>query len=337
MSRVLVSLFFWLATLSFFASMWLRDSQIPEAVTRTMYRGGSLWTVFVIYTAMIALVLDVARILCPKFKCNVLHACVISLALLCYGHYNYRNPRIVPMDIVLDKPMTGALKMVVVSDLHLGHGTGKGVLKRFVRMINNESPDVILIAGDLIDNSVDAVIAEHLEEELSLLQAPMGVYMSPGNHEYISGYEECERFLENTPIKMLRDTVVNLPCGVQLLLRDDAANKKRLKVNKFVALADEERPMIMVDHHPREIAKKDKLGVDLQISGHTHHGQVWPGNYITDYIFEQSNGYRKWSHSHVWVSSGLSLWGPSVRLGTDGDIAVITLRGEQDVCNTDNK
>ena len=82
-----------------------------------------------------------------------------------------------------------------------------------------------------------------------------------------------------------------------------------------------------MDHQPREIAESDAEGTDLHISGHTHHGQVWPGSLITDRLFKQSHGYRKWDNAHVWVSSGISLWGPPVRLGTKGDYAIITLRG----------
>ena len=327
MLTIAASLLFWLATASFFISMAMRNGELPHIVTGAMFRTGSLWTIFIIYTSFIALVIDITRLIFPKFQCTTLHACIISTALLAYGHYNYCNPDIVPLDITVEKPMEGSLKIAVISDLHLGHGTGKSTLKRFVNIVNNQNPDLILIAGDLIDNNVGAVRAEHLEEELSLLQAPQGIYMAPGNHEYISGYEECEEFLKHTPIKMLRDSVVNLSCGAQLLLRDDVFNKQRLKIKKILALADNNRPTILIDHNPREIGKKNELGIDIQISGHTHHGQVWPGNYITDYIYEQSHGYRKWSHSHVWVSSGLSLWGPPIRLGTNSDIAIITLRG----------
>ena len=90
-------------------------------------------------------------------------------------------------------------------------------------------------------------------------------------------------------------------------------------------ITDRNRPVIVLDHQPYELAKTDSLGVDLQISGHTHRGQIWPLTKITDLLFEQSHGYRKWSHSHIWVSCGLSLWGPPFRIGTDSDIAVIDL------------
>ena len=135
--------------------------------------------------------------------------------------------------------------------------------------------------------------------------------------------------MASTDIKLLRDSVVTLPCGVQIVLRDDTTNKRRSSLKKLFAKTDIEKPIVLVDHRPKEIAKCDKAGADLHLSGHTHHGQVWPGNIITDKLYEQSHGYRKWEHAHVWVSSGLSLWGPPVRIGTRGDYAVITLRGKE--------
>lgn len=330
-TRIALTLLFWGVAASLFVAMGMRNSsQVPHALASIMFLGGSLWIVFVIFTALMSLIFDITRRIFPKFRCNTLHAVLLATALLCYGHCNYRNPQIVPLEIELNKPMEGTMRIAVVSDLHLGYGTGKGMLQRFINLINSQKADIILIAGDLIDNSIRPMVAERLNEELSQLHAPLGIYMAPGNHEYISGYDECFDFLKNTPVRMLRDTVVTLPNGVQLLLRDDAANRNRMPMEAFYALADSTRPSILIDHTPKKIAEKDRLGVDIQLSGHTHHGQVWPGNYITDYLFEQSYGYRKWSRSHVWVSSGMSLWGPPVRLGTKGDIAIITLKGRNE-------
>ena len=84
--------------------------------------------------------------------------------------------------------------------------------------------------------------------------------------------------------------------------------------------------MVVLDHQPYDLAQTDALKVDLQISGHTHRGQVWPLSWLTDKMYEQSHGYRKWSYSHIWVSSGLSLWGPPFRIGTKSDLAVIDLK-----------
>ncbi|MBQ8365452.1 MAG: metallophosphoesterase [Bacteroidaceae bacterium] len=328
-AKIIVSLLFWVVTFSMFIAIMLRGSELPEIYGKGLFRIGSAWLFFSCVAAALLAILDFMRLFFPTMQGNLWWAVGIAAAVFAYGNYNHRTPQAMELDITLDKKMDGELKMVVVSDLHLGYGTGKSALKRYVKLINDCKPDVIIIAGDLIDNSVQAVRNEHMEEELLQLQAPQGIYLAAGNHEHISGIEECEEFFASTNIKFLRDSVVTLPCGVQIMLRDDATNKKRKSLKKLFAKTDSEKPIVLVDHKPNDIEKSDKAGTDLHLSGHTHHGQVWPGNIITDKLYKQSHGYRKWEHAHVWVSSGLSLWGPPVRIGTRGDYAVITLRGKE--------
>ena len=218
------------------------------------------------------------------------------------------------------------MKVVAISDVHLGNGTRKPQLKKFVEMINAENPDLIVIGGDLIDNSPLPLYQQKMQEELNQLKAPMGIYLAPGNHEYISGMEECEQFLKDTPIRLLRDTIVTLPNGLQIIGRDDRSNRRRTPIADLMKKVDNTQPTLLLDHQPYEVAKKDSLGIDIQFSGHTHRGQVWPLSLLVDNMYEQSHGYRQWPHSHVYVSSGLSLWGPPFRIGTDSDMLVMTIR-----------
>ena len=182
-----------------------------------------------------------------------------------------------------------------------------------------------MIAGDLIDNSVVPLYTENMMEELSELKAPLGIYMVPGNHEYISGIKASARFIQDTPIQLLRDSVVTLPNGMQLIGRDDRSNTARRSLQELMAGIDKSNPIILLDHQPYKLTESEAAGVDLQFSGHTHRGQVWPMNWVTDHIYEQSHGYRQWGNSHIYVSSGLSLWGPPFRIGTESDMAVFHL------------
>ena len=252
--------------------------------------------------------------------------CAVTESRFLYGYYNYRHPQVNKIDVSLDKPIEGnGINIVAVSDVHLGYGTGKAMLKEYVDMINAQHPDLILIGGDLIDNSLTPLYKENMAEELAQLKAPLGIYMVPGNHEYISGIDESVRFLKDTPIQLLRDSVVTLPNGVQIIGRDDRSNRSRHSLPTLLKQADRSKPIILLDHQPYNLAKTDSLGIDLQFSGHTHHGQIWPISWVTDRIYEQSHGYRKWSQSHIYVSSGLSLWGPPFRIGTNSDMAVFHL------------
>lgn len=325
--KLLFSACYWTAALSLVISMFARNVELPELLSKGLFSIGSVWLVFTLYMVLALLVTDVARLFLPAIKpYGFIASLGFTVCLLTYGYFNYRHPDINRIDITLDKPLSGEpMKIVAVSDVHLGNGTRKPQLKKFVEMINAEEPDLIIIGGDLIDNSLLPLYQQKMEEELKLLKAPMGIYLAPGNHEYISGMEECGKFLKDTPIILLRDSVVTLPNGLQIMGRDDRSNRRRLPIAELMKKADKTKPVLLIDHQPYEVGKKDSLGIDIQFSGHTHHGQVWPLSLLVENMYEQSYGYRKWPHSHVYVSSGLSLWGPPFRIGTDSDMAVIQI------------
>lgn len=325
--KILFSIIFWAIAVSMFLSFGMRNVEIPPTLSRLMFQAGSAWMVFILYMVLGLLVADLTHLAAPKFN-GYPWALGLTICLMIYGYYNYRHPQIVELDIKVDKPMEQPLRIVAVSDVHLGYGTDKRALQRYVKMINSQKPDMILIGGDLIDNSTLPLHNQQMHEELNQLEAPLGIYMVAGNHEFISGIKSTEEFLRKTQIHLLRDSVVAHPSGVQIICRDDRSNHRRESLESLISKCDNERPIIVLDHQPYELQKSDSLGVDLQFSGHTHHGQVFPLSLVTDYMYEQSHGYRKWSHSHIYVSSGLSLWGPPFRIGTNSDMAVIKLSGE---------
>ncbi len=371
--RILFTLVVWGAAASLFIALFSRDAALPAWLQGGMYNIGSIWLVFTLYMVLALLAVDILRIFIwhqPLREFGFVAAFAFTFGLLLYGYINYRNPKVEEVDIALGcaevsgdegnlsgrEDLSGRKKVriVAISDLHLGFATQKKHLQRYVEKINSLSPDIIMIAGDLIDNSIKPVEQQQMQEELGMLRAPGGIYMVPGNHEYISGIADVEAFLQKTPVVLLRDSVVMHPCGIALAGRDDRSNRGRLPVEALlgkvavagsaggageidkagrVAEAGEvgqsgeagDVPVILLDHQPYEIAHKDSLGVALQFSGHTHRGQVWPMSILVDRMYEQSHGWRKWNNSHVIVSSGLSLWGPPFRIGTDSDLWVINL------------
>ena len=325
--RVLFGAIYWLAAVSLFVAMGLRHSTLPATVSRTLFSVGSVWLVFTLYMVIALIVCDLAHWAAPSLRGGFWIALGVVGAVLAYGYWNYRHPRVVELDLTIDRPIEGGeMRIVAVSDVHLGEGTGRKALSRYVELINAQKPDAVLIAGDLIDNSVVPVERDSMCEEFAAVDAP--IYMVAGNHEYISGLERVEKLLEPTPVHLLRDTIVTLPNGVQLIGRDDRSNRRRESLAALIAQADPMRPIVVLDHQPYHLAEADSLGIDLQISGHTHRGQVWPLNLLVDRMYEQSYGYRRWSQAHIYVSSGLSLWGPPFRIGTQSEIAVIRLRNE---------
>ena len=326
--KISLAVLFWLAGLSIIGTMLTRNIKMPVFLSHAMYEVGTGWLIFTLYMVLFLLAFDLLKLCRVPFNYGFILSLIFTVVLLGYGYYNYRHPKTNIINIALDKPLADdakPVKIVAVSDLHLGNGTGKTALKRYVKMISEQNPDLILIAGDLIDNSVVPLYTENMMEELSELKAPLGIYMVPGNHEYISGIKASARFIQDTPIQLLRDSVVTLPNGMQLIGRDDRSNTARRSLQELMAGIDKSNPIILLDHQPYKLTESEAAGVDLQFSGHTHRGQVWPMNWVTDHIYEQSHGYRQWGNSHIYVSSGLSLWGPPFRIGTESDMAVFHL------------
>ena len=324
--KVLFSIIYWIIALGFFFAMMARNMEIPESLSRMLFRAGSSWMVFILYMVLILAICDIVRLFIPAFKFGFPLALGVTLVLVAYGYWNYRHPDVVNIEVNTSKGLQQPIKVVAISDIHLGEGTGKSDLKRYVEIINAQNPDVIIIGGDLIDNSLHPLYRDRMDEELNQLRAPMGVYMALGNHDYFSGADESAEFIRKTQIRLLRDEVITLPNGVQLIGREDRSNRSRSTLAKLVAQTDPSKPIIVIDHQPYDLQKASAQGVDLQFSGHTHHGQVWPLNYITDSMFEQSYGLRKWGKTTVYVSSGLSLWGPPFRIGTDSELVVFTIK-----------
>ena len=255
---------------------------------------------------------------------------LIAIALIA-GFVHFNHPIVRHQSISLEKPSESkkSLRVVAVSDVHLGYGIRRERAERYVRLINEQKPDLILISGDLIDVSVRPLWEDKMQEALRQLRAPMGVYMVPGNHEYISGINESVRFIQAAGIKLLRDSVVTLPCGIQIIGRDDKTNTNRKPVSELLVQTSTNAPVFLLDHQPDndQITQiEDSRRVDFAFFGHTHHGQIWPMSWITDLRYRQSHGYRQQGRTHVYVSSGLGLWGPPFRIGTDSELLVVDFR-----------
>jgi len=306
--------------------MFLRGSKhIPASSGHVLFQIGSGWLVFVFYMVIFLVCTDLIRVFNHSFQYGFYISLFLTFSLLTYGYINYQRPNKQVINITVNKsvPQQDKLKIVAVSDWHLGFGTNMKRLKKDVDRINAEKPDIILIAGDLIDNSVTPVITQEMDKDLNRLQAPMGIYMVPGNHEYISGINSCIDFIEKTNIQLLKDSMVMLPCGLQILGRDDHSNRNRLSAKEWAALADHSKPIILLDHQPNHLADAQLIKADLQLSGHTHDGQIFPLTLVTNSLFELSYGYKKTDNTHYYVTSGITLWGPPFRIGTNSEIVVI--------------
>ncbi len=324
--RVLYATLFWLAAAAMFIAIGARNIPACEALNRTLFNVGSVWMVFLLYMVLTTVLTDVAHLVFPEFKHGVWYALGITAALLVYGNYNYHHPRITSLNITTSKPIEHDLRIAALSDVHLGYGTDKEMLRRYVELINREHPDIVVIVGDLIDNSTYSVVEAHMEEELRQIEAPLGIYMVAGNHEYISDIGACEEFIAKTPITLLRDSIKHVTDGISIIGRDDRINRQRKPLVELMQEADPATFTVVLDHQPNSIVESCEAGIDLHLSGHTHRGQVWPISWLTDALFEQSHGHRRWDRTDAYVMQGLSLWGPPFRIGTESELLIVNIK-----------
>jgi predicted MPP superfamily phosphohydrolase len=312
----------------------------PLVIQKILYFPGTFWLGMSLYLfAFFTLTDFIYRIVCffysglKKFtgryrKIQVFSGYFLIICLSIFGYYQFKHPQIVEQKIEIAKNAGGykRLKVVGVSDLHLGVAIDKKQLEQYIRLINDQHPDLVIIAGDLIDNNVLPLEKEKMWESFGNLQAPLGAYYCLGNHDYLIGIESSMEFLHKTGLHLLIDSSVVINQSIQIIGRDDKqGNHSRKSLNELVKDADPALPLILLDHEPFHLNEAAENGIDLQFSGHTHQGQIFPANLIVEQLYELSHGYKRTGNTQYYVTSGLGLWGPPFRIGTHSEIVVFDI------------
>ena len=308
--------------------------KMPLPLSRILYETGTTTILVLLYLVIIFLVLDLGRLvhLVPRTLLYhnwqmVLGIFVLLFAVFFYGNIHYYNKVRVPLELTSSKPLPKDYKVVMASDLHLGYHNPRKELARWIDMINAEKPDFILMAGDIVDGSIRPLLEENMAEEFRRLQAP--VYACLGNHEYYSGEPRARQFIKDAGIRLLIDEAAVIDSSIVVIGRDDRTNMKRKDVNALMAGVDKSKYVILLDHQPYSLELSEAAGVDFQLSGHTHRGQVWPISWITDAIYECSWGSHQRGDTQYYVSSGIGIWGGKFRIGTQSEYVVALIRGER--------
>jgi uncharacterized protein len=311
---------------------------------------GSFWLAAFFYFFIFALVIDFVRLInyifpfLPEylstltFKKQLFKTAVGVVALLILlGYINSIIPRVKKLDLVIDKKVDGMEELTIAfaSDIHMGTIIGPRRTNQIVDMLNALNADIILLGGDIVDEDLAPVIRGNLGDSLKKLRAPLGVIGITGNHEFIGGAEEAVKYLEKHGIRMVRDSALLIDNKFYVVGREDRdkprfSGQERENMEYLLRDIDFSKPVILLDHQPFELDEKEKAGVDLTLSGHTHHGQLWPLSYLTKAIYEVSWGYKKKGNTHVYVSSGVGGWGPPVRIGNRPEIVLIHIRFKPD-------
>ncbi|KUP23025.1 metallophosphoesterase [Paenibacillus sp. DMB5] len=252
---------------------------------------------------------------------------VLLLAVfLIWGSRNAWSTVVRTHPVRIDKSIgtSAPLTVAVASDLHLGNIVGNRHLRKMVAEINRMEPDIILLAGDVLDDSIEPFIRNGMSLQLKQLKARYGVYAVLGNHEYYGGsIAQYTEVMAGIGIRVLQDEVAEAG-GVYIAGRKDKTAESmqggRMSVQALLEGLDHTRPILMMDHQPTGFDIAAKTGVDVLLSGHTHRGQIAPNHWITRRLFELDWGYLLKDKLHVIVSSGYGTWGPPIRLASRSEL-----------------
>lgn len=313
--------------------LWMASTFVGFAVTEripvkagiVLYEVGNTWLIAFLYLFIVFLLADIAtlcRLLPKSFTSNSLTGLLFVVGIVALvmvlGAVNYHHKHREELTVTTDKPLEKPLTIVMASDLHIGYHNRKAELERWVTLINDEHPDLVLIGGDIIDRSLRPVTEGHYSEAFRHIQAPVWTIL--GNHEYFSHVDEAERFFRDAGILLLKDSVAHFK-GVDVIGRNDRMARSRASVKDLAAGLT--GFTILLDHQPYHLEDAEQAGIDFQFSGHTHRGQVWPISWITDAVYECSWGHHQRGNTRYYVSSGLGIWGPKIRVGTRSEYLVL--------------
>lgn len=341
-SREWIIAFFFLMALVIILGFVRSMLPIPSFLRNKLGTLSSYWMGFFVYLLLFMLLADglymfAKSIFHPSLlrSISVLTAVVLAIGISGYGVWNANILRQVSYDITLTSDQSAReMKLVLISDLHLGAVGSEKRLDKIVQTINAQKPDVICIAGDFFDNDFTAIRSpQKAAQTLKKLKATHGVYVCPGNHDSGQTVERMIRFWEECNIQLLADEFVLIDEQLVLAGRLDPSpiggfdGRTRTALDQLLAAVPQNLPVIMMDHNPASAASYDSR-VSLVLSGHTHKGQIFPGSLFTRSMYDVDHGYwQKDAFSpHVIVSSGVGTWGMPMRVGTHSEIVTIHLR-----------
>ena len=270
----------------------------------------------------------------------------VITGLCTYGIIHARNVQLTEYSVKIDKKVDGLdkMKVVLIADLHMGYNVGTSHIEEMVKVVNNQNADLIVIAGDIFDNDYDALDnPEKLSSLLSSMKSTYGTYACWGNHDIsetlfmgftvdstkeIRRDDRMEEFLKKSNIHLLCDETLLVNNQFYISGRNDSEKiisdtGTRLNPQELLTNTDKKYPVFVIYHEPDEFEELSNAGCDLLLCGHTHNGQTFPGNLFIKLRWENPCGYQKINHMHQITTSGIGVWGPYIRVGTDSEVAAI--------------
>lgn len=321
---------------------------LPPLIYDIWISAGAIWFAFLVYFILALLFIDLVRLFnywfgfLPDYIQNnyeqtkrITAISVIAIVglIVFLGNLNKRDVIIQTLELELPKNngKLNELNIVAAADLHLSTIDGEKLLSNVVDKINSLNPDIILLSGDTVDDKPEILLNRGIGEAFRRLNPKYGIYSVNGNHEFINEVEPSVKYKKKYGMKVLRDNYELVDSSFYVVGREDTTmsqftGKQRKTLRQIVESIDSNHPMILLDHTPFRLEEAQQNNIALQLSGHTHHGQIWPANIITGMIYELSWGYKKKGNTHYYVTSGAGTWGPPVRTGSKSEIVNIKIR-----------
>lgn len=322
----------------------LAGKYLPDAMACGLTVTGAYWLAAMNYFFWSLVVIDLAGLVNRRWGflpesvkqspgAVGLGVVLLVAGIVIFGAWNSRNPQILHYDLTIEKRAgeLSQLHAVMVSDIHLGVIVHNGRLGKLIDIINELDPDLVLLPGDVIDENISPFVEQKMGDSLSRLKPRYGTFAVFGNHEYIGGHsQEALTRLSNAGVTVLRDQYQEVAGSFYVAGRDDPLGERfsgspRMELQTLLQGVDMSLPVILLDHQPSHLDEARYAGVDLQLSGHTHLGQLFPYNFITRKIFEVDWGYLRKGNLQVVVSCGFGTWGPPIRVGNRPEIVDIII------------
>ena len=330
----------------FVLSFILAFLQLPFGISRVLHYISSYWIGVLMYLFLLFFAADIvillgravqlinASVLTSIRFYSGLAVVLLTIGFVCYGIYNANQIKTVNYEIELKDKSLNDFKIVMISDLHLGDINSEKNLEKVVLAINNLNPDIVCISGDIFNDDFGTIRnPARANALLKSLNTVYGVYACLGNHDGGRTLNQMIAFLEESDIKLLNDEYVIIDDRLALFGRLDAhpiggfGELKRQDISQTLIALSEDFPVVVMEHNPSKINEYGKE-VALILSGHTHSGQMFPGNLMTDAMFTAAYGHyqKETSSPHVIVTSGVNTWRPPMRIGTNNEVVNIIIR-----------
>lgn len=324
-------------------------------------RISTYWIGIMLYSLLYVVLFDLLRLIAKHTKLkntllfsrgsvisigSVVVACAVATCL--YGIFNARNIKVNEYNVTVDKSCgdTKQLKAVLVADLHMGYAIGVDHITNMVEKINAQDPDIVIIAGDIFDNSYDGMDdPEGIKAQLQSIKSKYGVYAVYGNHDIdekiLMGFtfdwggkqlhnEKMTNFVKDCGIRLINDESVLINDEFYLVGRRDTdkpgtEDGTRAEISELTKDLDKTKPIFVLSHEPDELQETADAGADIDFSGHTHDGQLFPGNLTIGLFWENPCGMIKKDNMYSIVTSGVGVYGTFMRVGTDAEICTVNI------------